>query len=558
MTDFFQDGPQFGNTFQSDRLLQAFLKWRLPEEIHQVVVKDLDQLGEKAAGSLLATARQAQTELPEHIPFDAWGHRADQLKLSSAWTDLHAVAAEQGLVSIAYKREQGPSSRLYQMAKLYLYHPSSAFYSCPLAMADGAARVMEVYASEQVKEQFFPHLMSSVPDEFWTSGQWMTEKTGGSDVGRTETVAKKVADGRYELHGVKWFCSATTSQMALGLARLEGAAEGSKGLSLFAMKVFDDKNQLNKVRVLRLKDKMGTKALPTAELELLGIPAVMVGEPGQGVKTVATMLNITRMYNAICAVSQCARIYQLAQDYSKRREAFGKTLEGHPLHVETMADSYTQLALGTLLTLELAHLMGKNETGVANQGEEAVLRLLTPVVKLYTGKLAVAFTSELLETFGGAGYMEDTEIPLLFRDAQVFPIWEGTTNVLSLDVLRVLRQPQNLELYFVEVQEKLKNITQLTTERAWVEKALMDLQNYAAWMKSASEDEVQAGARSLAWSLGQVFAAATLLEMTEGQSEPGFKSWTRLLATRLGQRPLAQLSTPSREQIAAAGDLVRG
>ena len=556
MTDFFQEGPRLTNTYRSDKLLQAFLKGRLPEEIQSTIIEDLDQLGEKAAGPLVETAYLAQRDLPEHIAFDAWGHRIDKLQVSSAWEDLHRISAEEGLVSLAYRRQQGPFSRLYQLAKLYLFHPSSAFYSCPLAMTDGAARVMEVHASPQIKEQFYPHLVSCDPNEFWTSGQWMTEKNGGSDVGCTETVAKPLASGQYELHGIKWFCSAATSQMALGLGRPEGAQEGSRGLSLFAMKVFDDNKRFNKVRVLRLKDKMGTRALPTAELELYGIPAVMVGQPGQGVKTVATMLNITRMYNAVCAVSQSARIFQLAQDFSHRREAFGYALERHPLHAETLADHYCWLSLGTVLTLELANLLGKEETGEASEGEKAVLRLLTPVVKLYTGKMAVAFTSELLECFGGAGYMEDTGIPLLFRDAQVFPIWEGTTNVLSLDVLRVLRKPKNLELFFVEVQEKLKWVTSLNEQRSWVERALLELQNYAAWMKSASEEEVQAGSRSLAWSLGQVFAAATLVEITERQSDPELKSWMGLLAEQLSRRQLAQLSTPSEEQIASARKLV--
>lgn len=182
-------------------------------------------------------------------------------------------------------------------------------------MADGAARVMEVYASSSVRDRFYPRLTTRDPNQFWTSGQWMSEKTGGSDVGRTETIAKETGNGNFELHGTKWFCSATTSKMALGLGRPEGAVPGSKGLSLFAMEVFDQEGNFDRVRVLRLKDKMGTKALPTAELELHGIPAVMVGNPGQGVKTVATMLNITRMYNSICAVGQCARIFQIARDF---------------------------------------------------------------------------------------------------------------------------------------------------------------------------------------------------------------------------------------------------
>ncbi|MCC7403678.1 MAG: acyl-CoA dehydrogenase family protein [Bdellovibrionales bacterium] len=557
MKDFFQEGPSLaGNTYEQDRFVQAYLNWRLPKPLLAVVHEDLMALGQKAQGPYLELAREAQRELPVHVPFDAWGVRQDLLRTSSAWQKFHRISAEEGLVAIGYAREQGGFSRLYQFAKLYVFHPSSAFYTCPLAMADGAARVMEVYASPEVKKRFYPHLTTRNPDTFWTSGQWMTEKTGGSDVGRTLTTAREVKPGAFELTGVKWFCSATTSQMAVGLARPEGAVEGSRGLSLFAMEAFDQKGRFNRVKVLRLKDKMGTKALPTAELELNGIPAVMVGSPGQGVKTVATMLNITRLYNSICAVGQCERVYQIARNYSLKREAFGEVLKDHPLHMETLADYYYWWSLGSTLTFELAYLLGRDETGEATEGEKAVLRLLTPVAKLYTGKLAVAFTSEVLECFGGAGYMEDTEIPLLFRDAQVFPIWEGTTNVLSLDVLRVLRSPENLELYFGEVQSRLKAVQTHKEERVQVESTLAQLKHYAQWMGKASEEEVQAGARTLAWNLGEAFAAATLLKMAEELKDARLKAWCEVLLQRMKFRTPLALRTPSQEQVRAAEQLV--
>src|SRR6185369_9374815 len=149
----------------------------------------------------------------------------------------------------------------------YMFHPDSAWFTCPLAMTDGAARAIELYGDERLKDRALTRLLSRKPSEFWTSGQWMTEREGGSDVSRTATVAKKHKDG-WRLHGAKWFTSSTTSPVALALARIEGAGEGSDALSLFYVELFDEAGRLRNIQVNRLKDKLGTHALPTAELTL--------------------------------------------------------------------------------------------------------------------------------------------------------------------------------------------------------------------------------------------------------------------------------------------------
>ncbi|MFV8258754.1 acyl-CoA dehydrogenase family protein [Bdellovibrio bacteriovorus] len=447
MKNFYQDGPQLSNTFRSDETLQKILKHLLPADAQKTALPHLEHLGERAVTDMLVWAKEAESLPPVHVPFDPWGRRIDDIQTSQGWKALEKVAAEEGIVATAYDRRFGAASRVYQMALLYLYSPSSAIFSCPLAMTDGAARALELYADDDLKARVLPHLLSRDPKTFWTAGQWMTERTGGSDVSGTSTDAHPFTGtsqfgATHSLHGTKWFTSATTSQMALTLARPDGAAAGSRGLSLFFLELRNDKGELNHIQIHRLKDKLGTKALPTAELSLQGTPARMIGGVGEGVKRIASVLNITRIYNSICAVGHMRRALDLAQDYSGKRQAFGKLLKDHPLHKSTLDSLETDFRKCIAFSFFVANLLGKEEVGEASASEKILLRVLTPILKLYTAKKSIHISSEVVEMFGGAGYVEDTGIPRLLRDAQVFSIWEGTTNVLSLDMLRAFERDQ--------------------------------------------------------------------------------------------------------------------
>ena len=201
----------------------------------------------------------------------------------------------------------------------------------------------------------------------------MTERSGGSDVSGTETVARREG-GMFRLYGEKWFTSATTSELALTLARIED----SRDLSLFLVRLRDEQGRKNNIRIERLKDKLGTRALPTAELLLEGTPARLIGGEGRGVKKIATMLNITRLYNACCAVGFMRRGLALARDYASRRHAFGKLLSEHPLHIETLASLQVGFEGSFHLVFFAAQLLGRDEVGTATVQERRILRLLTP------------------------------------------------------------------------------------------------------------------------------------------------------------------------------------
>jgi putative acyl-CoA dehydrogenase len=447
MTEFFKEAVRLSNTYTNDLTLKNYLR-KLPKDVLAKIEPHLTETGELAATKWLEWSQDAENTEPKL--------NGQEIIMPASWKNLEKAAATEGIVAAAYERKYAEWSRVYQMSLLYLFHSSSAFVSCPLAMTDGAARALELYG----KKTGFKHLTSRDPKEFWTSGQWMTERTGGSDVSGTSTIAKKHKD-HWLLSGTKWFTSATTSQMTMTLARPEGAEKGSKGLSLFYVETKNPDGSLKNIEILKLKNKLGTRAMPTAELELKNTPAELVGDLGGGVKKISAVLNITRIYNSICAISAMRRALDWAQGYSKVRTAFGKPLIDHPLHKNSLATLEKNFADCFKMTFFVVELLGKEETNQATEDEKILLRALTPVVKLYTGKKVTQITSEVCEMIGGAGYIEDTGIPTLVRDAQVFSIWEGTTNVLSLDFLRAIQKDESwpvLEEFFKSKKVELPEI----------------------------------------------------------------------------------------------------
>jgi acyl-CoA dehydrogenase len=508
---FLQDPPQLAHPYRSDRSLLALLDRALPAERRAALDADLDALGDYAQ---MAWHRACTTtrRKPVLTQWDAWGRRVDRIELTTAWqegpqlTTAHAV--------LAAGHAQNEHARLEAFARVYLYHVASEFYTCPLAMTDGAATAIKASGNRQLIERALPHFLSRDAGTFWLSGQWMTETAGGSDVGNTETIARQDADGRWRLHGRKWFSSAVVGEAALALARPEGAGTGTSALALFYVETMDGERRRPELVIDRLKDKLGTHELPTAEIHLDGLPAWPLGELSHGVRQVAPMLNVTRSWNAICAIASMARAISLARDYATRRQAFGRPLIEQPLHAQTLADMQAEFEGAFALAFEVTHLLGRVEHGSAAPHEATLLRLLTPLAKLWTGKLAVKICSEALECFGGAGYIEDTGLPQLLRDAQVYAIWEGTTNVLSLDSLRAL------------AGDGMGALRAATADWSTGQDDVSEIENTldqaSRWIdQHATRDGLEAGARGLALTLARCAAAALLARQAGWSSAKG-------------------------------------
>ena len=508
---FVQPPPELGNQYEDDPSLRSYLARTLPADVLAEIEVGLQHMGERAGGELYRLQLADRENEPMLTQWDAWGNRIDRIEVTTLWKRAERLAAEQGLIATAYERKHGAFSRVHQFALVYLFTPSTDLYSCPLAMTDGAARAISYCSNKPLIARVLPRLMSRDPREFWTSGQWMTEATGGSDVGLTETAARQ-ENGSWRLYGRKWFTSAITSQMALTLARPEGNQPGGKGLALFFVETRDAQGRPNRILVNRLKNKLGTRKVPTAELTLDGTPAELVAGTSDGVRHIAPMLNVTRTWNSVSACALMQRGLALARDFAGKRIAFGAPLADKPLHLDTLAGMQAESLGAFHLTFLIVELLGRSEAGQASEQHEQLLRLLTPVAKLLTGKQAVQVLSEAIEAFGGAGYVEDTGLPVLLRDAQVLPIWEGTTNVLALDTLRALDAVGGLAVLKREIGFVLQGVREadLVKISARIEKTLEQAEAWLAQSVKTGMAETEAGARRLAMTVGRTVELALL------------------------------------------------
>ncbi|ROT29560.1 acyl-CoA dehydrogenase [Micromonospora sp. HM5-17] len=548
MARYVQTVPAPPDPYFGDRLLRSWLDRRLGPDGHAAAAPRLAALATDVTGPLRAAHADAEAHPPTLVRYDGWGARIDRIETSAGWRTQRAAAARHAVVALPYlpqaRATWGAAARVVQHALLHLYGPESATFSCPVAMTDGAAALLtRPEVDPAVRDQWLPRLTSTDPERVVFSGQWMTESQGGSDLSRSSTVARPAADGSWRLTGEKWFCSAADSALAVALARPEGAGPGSRVLAPFLVPRYAADSPLAGpgadpvapapgITLHRLKDKLGTRALPTAEIGLRDAYAWPLGDPAQpGLARAMTLVVVTRLHNAAAAAAGMRRGLAYARAYADARQVAGGRLSGAPLHRATLGSLAVDTAGAFVLAGHAFGLLGQVDVG-ADPAAALELRIVAPLAKLATGRLAVAAASELVECFGGAGYVEDTGIPRLLRDAQVLPIWEGTTNVLALDVLRaIIRDDAAVPL--------LGRLDAATDAARPLHPGLADtLASGTAELRAAlaevtatpEADGVVAGARGLALRMAYLLAGALLVEQAawgDEAAEVAARLWAR-------------------------------
>ncbi|OBT77890.1 hypothetical protein VF21_03202 [Pseudogymnoascus sp. 05NY08] len=537
---FFQERPIVPNQLQDDRALQRVLALYLPSEVQQEIYPDLNRFGDVVLSrKVLDWVADSEKNLPYLKTWDTFGKRRDELITSEGWRNLQDLGIEEGIVAIPFENKHKEFSRVHQFIKYHLWTASNASVTCPSAMTDGAARFLSRQMESPtlspelrpILQSAYTRLTSRTPSKAWTSGQWMTERPGGSDVSFTETLATPAASpisaksidgsplGSWSINGFKWFSSATDAQMTILLAR---TPEGKLSTFFAPMRRTTDGSdtELNGVTIQRLKNKLGTKSLPTAELVVKDMRAHLMGEAGNGIREISTILNITRVHNSVTAVGAWGRGLAIKRAFARvRKVAGGRRLIDMPSHIAVMARDEVEYRGWMHLSFFTVLLLGISEQGSASYGKGVdaalvpdakdvmkLLRVLTPVLKAGSAKACITGLQECVEGLGGVGYLENEEMDLnvakIYRDSNVLSIWEGTTETLSWDLVKILKGRNGNEV--------------LEALARWIggAKVGFDVQSrweqWAANVREKSEEELIIDGREVLLELARVVGAVLL------------------------------------------------
>jgi putative acyl-CoA dehydrogenase len=433
----------------------------------------LAEFGGVAGGELMRLGYSANENKPKLRSFDRYGNRIDEIEFHPSYHRVMQLGMQFGVHAFAWRNADQPGAHVARAALSYMHSQAEAGTGCPLTMTHSAMpalqhqpEVAKLWAPLIHSYEYDPRALPAAQKTACTMGMGMTEKQGGSDVRANTTRAYVQTDGSYEIVGHKWFFSAPMCDAWLVLAYTD------RGITCFLMpKILADGSR-NAIRIQRLKDKLGDWSNASSEVEFQGAWAVRVGDEGRGVATILEMVALTRLD---CMIGSSALMRQAtvqALHHAATRKAFGKRLIEQPLMQNVLADLALESEAHTALTFRLARAVDASAT---NPAEAALARIATAIGKYWVCKRAPAFINEAQECLGGAGYVEETNLPRLYRQAPLNSIWEGSGNIQCLDVLRALnKEPETREAYFGELLAARGEHADLDREIHWLTQAFED------------------------------------------------------------------------------------
>ncbi len=458
------DSPSLSSRFQTHEVenqplpLRDYNVWQSDPALREAVEREgarwatdhLEEYGALAGGRLVDVGYTANENKPKLRSFDRYGRRIDEVEFHPAYHELMSEAMRYGMNGFAWRNANRAGAHVARAAVMYVGSQADAGVGCPMSMTYAAIPALR--HNPALAEKWVPKLISteydprSIPMEEKTGctiGMGMTEKQGGSDVRANTTRAVRQADGSYALVGHKWFFSAPMCDAHLVLAQAEG------GLSCFLVPRFRPDGARNAVEIQRLKDKLGDWSNASSEVEFQGAFGELVGEEGRGIQVIIEMVALTRLDCMTGSSSQMRQALVQALHHPRQRKAFGKLLIDQPLMRNVLADLALESEAAIALTLRIARAI---DTASRDGHEAALARIATAIGKYWICKRAVPFVNEAQECLGGIGYVEETMMPRLYRQAPLNSIWEGSGNVQCLDVLRALRkEPETREALLAEL-----------------------------------------------------------------------------------------------------------
>ena len=424
-------------------------------------------------GEMLALGAQANENKPKFKPVDRYGQRIDEVEFHPAYHRLMELGIAHGVSGFAWRHGDTPGAHVARAALMYLHYQADQGTSCPLTMT--YACVPTLKQAPALARDWLPRIVAGEYDgshrPAWlkagnTIGMGMTEKQGGSDVRSNATRATPLGDGMFELIGHKWFFSAPMCDAFLVLAQTPA------GLSCFLLPRFAPDGSRNAIRIQRLKDKLGDWSNASSEVEFQGACAWLVGEEGRGIATILQMVALTRQDCLIGSSALMRQALVQAAHHVRHRRAFGRLLVDQPLMRNVLADLALESEAATALTFRVARAV---DASTRSDSEAALARVITALGKYWVCKRCTPFVNEAQECLGGIGYVEDTPMPRLLRQAPLNSIWEGSGNIQCLDVLRALqREPASRDAFFAELTSARGGHALLDAEIKRLERMLAD------------------------------------------------------------------------------------
>lgn len=511
--------------FTADPDLRALLPLYLPADLFNHLLPHLERMGALAGGVLDELANVADHAPPTLSHRTRTGLDAQAIHKHPAYIELEKVAfADFGLAAASHRGGvlgwDKPMPPAAKYALTYLFVQAEFGLCCPLSMTDSLTRTLRKFGDPALVERYLPNLTTQVFDDLYQGAMFMTEQGAGSDVAATATRAIRddSVEGGWRLVGDKWFCSNPDAALAMVLARMEEpdgtATPGIKGVSLFLLPRTLADGSANHYRIIRLKDKLGTRSMASGEIRLEGAHAWLVGEPGRGFVQMADMINNSRLSNGVRAAGLMRRALTEGQFIARERRAFGKRLADMPLMRRQLLKLTLPTEQARTMVFQTAEALRRADAGEADA--YPLMRVLTPLIKFRACRDARKVTGDAMEIRGGCGYIEEWSDPRLVRDAHLGSIWEGTSNIVALDVLRAIRREGSLPVLQAHLAGLLADTPMHATARATFEQAIARAAALAARAAEAgAEGDVLArqaasalyhvtSAVAMAWEAGRI------------------------------------------------------
>ncbi|WP_321902619.1 acyl-CoA dehydrogenase family protein [Paraburkholderia tropica] len=521
------------NFFSSDPGLAPLLRSYLGDTAFAAIESQLATLGQRASDELDTLALSADHHPPTLQHRTRRGEAIQHIDKHPDYVALERVAyAELGLAAMSH-REHAPAP-LVKYALTYLFVQAEFGLCCPVSMTDSLTRTLRKFGTPDLVARYLPMLASQDFDTLFQGAMFMTEQAAGSDVARIATRAVPEPDANangtqsWRLYGDKWFCSNADADLAMVLARVDGAPAGIKGLALFLLPKTLPDGTRNTYRIVRLKDKLGSRSMASGEIVLDGAQAYLIGEVGRGFHQMADMINMSRLSNGVRAAGLMRRALTEALHVARHREAFGRKLIDMPLMQRQLLKMMLPAEQARTLFMRIATLLPR-----ADQGDELAakcVRILTPLIKFRACRDARRVTGDAMEVRGGVGYIEEWSDARLVRDAHLGSIWEGTSNIVALDVARAAKREGALDALGRHVRAELAEagLPEASTSllRAAFERAAAALESVA---ECGRDESVRQAASALYHATAAAFMACEAAQISRG----GAQDYRRLALAHL-------------------------